>query len=336
VDALGLVEEDPRRGEGALMRARVARRLGDHAACARYAVLAERSARAAGGGVRLSQALRERARVADHVGDRRLALRLLAEAESVADAAGDELAVAWCRRDRARELLAEGQLAEAEALFGVAATVFERSREVFGLGNCLEGLATARSLAGDSAECLALCGLAEEAYHASMQVQEIAHSLVGLGSLAALRGRHEEALGLFERALDRLRAIGSAATDEARLGLARALAARGRVKAAERMMTELAEEHRAAGRPGWWARAEAERARLAAERAKFDEVQEALVSCAEGLNAVHLNDVAVSAAASRVAELGRAAGDDAVVALAARIAEVTSAEYPSGRVPVLG
>jgi tetratricopeptide (TPR) repeat protein len=169
-----------------------------------------------------------------------------------------------------------------------------------------------------------------------MQVQEIAHSLVGLGSLAALRGRHEEALGLFERALDRLRAIGSAATDEARLGLARALAARGRVKAAERMMTELAEEHRAAGRPGWWARAEAERARLAAERAKFDEVQEALVSCAEGLNAVHLNDVAVSAAASRVAELGRAAGDDAVVALAARIAEVTSAEYPSGRVPVLG
>ena len=84
------------------------------------------------------------------------------------------------------------------------------------------------------------------------------------------------------------------------------------------------------------ARAEAERARLAAERAKFDEVQEALVSCAEGLNAVHLNDVAVSAAANRVAELGRAAGDAAVVELAARIAEVTSAEHPSGRVPVLG
>jgi hypothetical protein len=46
--------------------------------------------------------------------------------------------------------------------------------------------------------------------------------------------------------------------------------------------------------------------------------------------------LAVSAAASRVAELGRAAGDEAVVALAARIAEVTSAEHPSGRVPVLG
>ena len=336
VEALGLAEGDPRRGEGALMRARVARRLGDHAACARYASLAERSARAAGGGALLSQALRERARVADHVGDRRLALRLLTEAEAVADAAGDELAVAWCRRDRARELLAEGQLAEAEALFGVAATVFERAHEVFGLGNCLEGLATARSLAGDAEECLALCGLAEEAYHQSMQVQEIAHSLVGLGSLAALRGRHEEALGLFERALDRLRAIGSAATDEARLGLARALAARGRVKAAERMMTELAEEHRAAGRPGWWARAEAERARLAAERAQFDEAQDALVSCAEGLNAVHLSDAALAAAASRVAELGRAAGDAAVVELAARIAEVTSAEHPAGRVPVLG
>ena len=243
VAALGLSPEDPRRVEGALMRARVARRRGDHAAARAFAAEAEAGARSGGHRALRVEALREESRHAQHEGRRREALRLLEAAEGLCEPG---LKRAWVQRDRGLLLVALGR--EAGPSLRVAAATFTEAGEDFGRATCLVGVATEAARKG--AAPAALLDEAETAFTRAMAAQEPVWSLAGLGDVARLRGDLELAVQRYDAAIERLKEIGAPGTDELRLQHARALLALGRVDAARPVLRQLLATVISEARPG--------------------------------------------------------------------------------------
>ncbi|MCB9745417.1 MAG: protein kinase [Alphaproteobacteria bacterium] len=255
VEALALPHSDRRPCEGWLMHARVARRRGEHAASARHAVRAESVARTQGWRDLHCQALRERARLADHLGDRLEAMGHLEEAVELA-AELSPLTRAWCQRDLGLLLVEAEAHQAAHALLAEAEEVFADAGEVFGQANVLQALAEIAERQGDPDTAEALRELAEVDYRRSLERQEPAHSWVGLADLAHAKGELREAAKLYDRALSRFAAIGSAADEDARLRLAVTHLERGRPRRAAPLLEALSERHRAEGCRGRLGRVE--------------------------------------------------------------------------------
>ena len=275
--ALNLPENDRRGCIGWLMRARVARRLGDHETFHRFAVLAEQAARAQGWSDLLCQALRERARLAAWTGDRVSALGHLEEAMELASAGAD---LAWCQRDQGLMLAAAGM--SALDPLTRAFQYFVQSNELFGAGSCARGLAeTAIRFGQDPTPWL---DEAERLLTRSLPVQEPAQTLVGLAEVRRLRGDVDAAADTYEQALRRLHAIGSAATDEARLGQATLWLSAGRHRAAHSLVSELAAEYRERGRAGWLGQALALQAEAEAQLGRWEDMERTL---GEALGTLH-------------------------------------------------
>ncbi|MCB9758273.1 MAG: protein kinase [Alphaproteobacteria bacterium] len=317
VQALKLPASDDRPCRGWLMRARVARRRGEHEAFRRWALAAEGAARRGGWEDLLSQALREHARLADHFGDRVDAMGHLEESVEHAAHLNRPLTLAWCRRDLGLTMARAGALSDARRILEAAALTFLESGETFGLANCLQGLGELALARGSMAD--GLFRDAQDAYERSLEIQEPAHSWVGLGEIALARGRLGDAEQRFERALDRFHAIGSAASDRAVEGLARTLLQQGRHRPAAAHLDSLAAEYRRGGQRGRLGRIATLGAHLEAEAGSWRRCGAWLDEAGRCLRGSGMVDRALLVEAGLVGRLAEDAGHIAISRAAARL-----------------
>jgi len=218
LDALNAPPADLRRGQGWLMRARVARRRGDleRAQDATRALLsASRDPsvqRGQGSGAwtdLASQAHREAGRLAQLQGQPAAAMDHARVALSLAQQRGDSEALAWCRRDYGLlRVRAGARLSEVDGILAGAQATFEQVGETFGAADCIRARALVRHRELRPGDAEPLLRAARRALRRCLAVQEPAHTRVGLGDVARMAGRSAEAVRWYRAARERFQHIG--------------------------------------------------------------------------------------------------------------------------------
>ncbi|HEY7411931.1 MAG TPA: AAA family ATPase [Vicinamibacteria bacterium] len=240
LEALGAGEDDARRAEGWLLRARIGLHQGRIEETARWA---ERARAAAGDDpAGRGEALRLLGDAARRRGDLEEAARLYREGIALGDGRGSPHAVAaslWGLGDVAR---ARGDLATAAECLRRSRALYESIGDAHGVGDFFIGTADIAWQRRDLDAAAAAYGEARALFERLGNRYGVARAANGLGEVARARGDDLEAEACYRRSLETLELLAPAEAVFPRLNLGLVALLQGREAEGEAMLLAVAEE----------------------------------------------------------------------------------------------
>ncbi len=303
----GAEERDEAWGQGWVLRAQLAadQHQGDEAR--RWAQRAARAAERFGWERVLAESLQVLGAVAERRGDAAAAERDLRRALDLYRHLGVPLGVAACLQALGRSAARRGRFRQARDALAKALSGFERAERPFEAARCVRAQARLAWRAGAPTragalfgQSLAMCEKLGDQLGASL-------ALGGLGDVARQAGRLEAASGLYERALETLRAL-DAGWEIHEVGVGLTHMAQGDFEAAQRVLERVARACDERGEGTIAARASVALAACAAATQRWQAAEEHLSRGHEFVEALEVVDPDIAWAADVLARTASAAG----------------------------